>query len=231
MPHERFFGDATLVRVGLRSASQLIVHSEQEAERARSLFPDVPVRTLEMPSFSMPERSVPGERCDAVRLLYFGAIRAYKGVDILLTAMQKLRDALPGCSLTIAGEPFGQYGELLRAQVEALQLERVTLDFRYIPEAEIGELFAAATVVVLPFREVTQSASLSLALSSPLPVVTTDLPALRGCIEESDCIWTAAPEDANSLAQAIIAAAGSGSYRTRFRPIQESWKRYAEGLQ
>ncbi len=229
-PHERFLGDTQLVRLALRSASHLIVHSEAQERRARQLFPSLSIRRLTIPVFSVETGAAPAPVADA--LLYFGAVRDYKGIDLLIEALPAVRTAFPNCTLTIAGESFGRYGDRLDAQIRALGLEGIVkLDLRYVADSELDELFGRAAVVVLPFREVTQSASLSLAVASGRPVVTTDLPELRQVIAASDALWTAAPNDVQSLTTAIVAALESGQKRrTRAPDAAESWSSYAKAL-
>lgn len=101
-------------------------------------------------------------------LLYFGSIREYKGVPDLLSVFLRVRD--PDATLVIAGKPRTAR---LRREVGKLAAtdSRVHLHLRSIPESDVPKFFAAADVVVLPFRDILHSGSAMLALSLDRPVI------------------------------------------------------------
>ena len=89
-------------------------------------------------------------------LLLFGRISAYKGLDTLLDAMPLVWARSPETRLTVAGK--GQV-----APHPVLGDARVTLRNEYVPDEDVPGLFSAATCVVLPYREASQSAVAALA--------------------------------------------------------------------
>jgi glycosyltransferase involved in cell wall biosynthesis len=129
-------------------------------------------------------------------LLFFGRISHYKGLDVLLDAMPLVWRERPEVPLTIAGE-----GEL--PDHPLLADERVDLRAEHVPEREVPALLGAATCVVLPYRQASQSGVGSLARQHGRPVVATAVGGLPELIAPE---WgrLVPPEDAPALAEAIL---------------------------
>lgn len=120
------------------------------------------------------------------RLLYFGLIRPYKGVDDLLDAFVGLDS--PDITLRIVGKP--QDPELAEAiRDESKRHERITHRLEFVPDGDLGTEIARARVVVLPYREMHNSGSAILALSMARPVVVPSTPANRELRDEVGSEW------------------------------------------
>ncbi|MEO3808702.1 glycosyltransferase family 4 protein [Sphaerisporangium sp. B11E5] len=174
LPHERKPYDRPLVKALLRRADGVLAHSAEQAELARSLSP-APVRVAALPPH-LPAHGAAGARADGVRnrLLFFGMVRPYKGLDLLLRALAEV----PGVSLTVAGEFWGGLDET-RALVTSLGLDgRVELRPGYVPAADVPALFAGADALVLPYRSATASQNAWLGHEHGLPVIATRVGAL-----------------------------------------------------
>lgn len=118
-------------------------------------------------------------------MLFFGRLRGYKGVDDLLSAFALT--AIDG-TLIVAGAPEGsETEERIRRTAAADERVRLLLDF--IDAERVPTLFAAADVVVLPFRDVTHSGSVMLALSLGRPVLVPDTPVMRELQEVVGAAW------------------------------------------
>jgi glycosyltransferase involved in cell wall biosynthesis len=113
------------------------------------------------------------DRCAPRRLLFFGRIVAYKGLDLLLDAYGQLKQTHPDLSLAICGA-----GDLTpyRAAIDALA--DVTVENRYIPEEELPGILERSDLMVLPYREASQSGVMALAEAAGMPVVGTPTGAL-----------------------------------------------------
>ena len=114
-------------------------------------------------------------------ILFFGFIRDYKGLDILIESIKYLNDEY---LLLIAGEVYGsfkKYDEL----IDKLGVRnRINLQVRYIPETEIPVFFSAADVCVLPYRTATQSGIVGISYHFDLPVIVTNTGGLGEMVEE-----------------------------------------------
>ena len=139
-------------------------------------------------------RSYPSAR--PLRLLFFGRLRPYKGLDLLLSAFTELRSQFPGIELTIAGS-----GRLASSRLDGI--EGVRVDNRWIPEEEVGEFFAAADLVVLPYTEASQSGVIPTAYASGLPVVATPVGGLPEQVKQGETGLLATETTAEAIAAAI----------------------------
>jgi glycosyltransferase involved in cell wall biosynthesis len=128
-------------------------------------------------------------------LLLFGRMSAYKGVDTLLDAMPLIWRRAPATRLTIAGK-----GRI--APHPALADERVTVRNEYVPDDDVPGLFGAATCVVLPYREASQSGVAALARRYGRGVVATAVGGLPDMARDGAALLVP-PEDPAALAHAI----------------------------
>ena len=168
VPHERRPGDRLLTGLLMRAVDAAVVHTDAE-RAALAALTDRPVHVAALPPH-LPEGSprprTPGPRR---RLLFFGKVRRYKGLDVLLRALV----GLDGVALTVAGEVYPDAADVV-ALVDRLGLrDRVDLHRGYLPAARIPELFATADALVLPYRSATASQHVALANRYGLPVVAT----------------------------------------------------------
>lgn len=116
-----------------------------------------------------------GIRTDKKNLLFFGLIRDYKGLDILIDSMQYLDKSY---QLIIAGESYGSF-EKYQALIDASPLkDNIVVMEQYIPDSMVPDLFSAADVLVLPYRSATQSGVVALAYQMELPMIATNVGAL-----------------------------------------------------
>ncbi len=113
-------------------------------------------------------------------LLFFGLIRKYKGLDILLRAFDTLPDDY---QLVIAGEPYGDFSEYAALIGASPARERIKLFDTYIPDSEVKYFFSASDAVVLPYRSATQSGVNALACNFGVPMIVTDTGSLRRTVE------------------------------------------------
>jgi glycosyltransferase involved in cell wall biosynthesis len=188
-----------LVRQQLRRhAALLFAHSEAMATELRQLgdargpVEIVPHGFGGVAPSPLPERP---------NLLFFGRISHYKGLDTLFEAMPIVWERLPEVTLTVAGA-----GDLPASEV--LDDPRLTLLHEHVPEGRIGGLFTAATCLVLPYRQASQSGVGSEAKRYCRATIATavgGLPELVG----PDSGRLVAPEDPAALAAAIVEVAGT----------------------
>ena len=133
------------------------------------------------------------------RLLFFGRIWPYKGVDILLASYRQLKQRFPDLSLRIVGS-----GDFAPYQADARALADVEVDLRYVPEGEIPHILEDADVLVLPYREATQSGLVSIAQAVGLPVVATPVGGLKEQIVHGETGLLATAATPQALAEAIM---------------------------
>ena len=116
-------------------------------------------------------REMPTDR--PVRLLFFGRILAYKGLDLLLAALPLLRAEFPALGLEIWGE-----GDLTSYRSQLEVAGNVRVENRWIDENEIAGIFEHTDLAVLPYREASQSGVVATAFAVGMPCVATPIPGL-----------------------------------------------------
>ncbi|MCW2942148.1 MAG: glycosyl transferase group 1 [Actinomycetia bacterium] len=203
LPHERKPYDVPLMKALLKRVDGVLVHSADQAALAATLTPR-PVLVADMPPhLPDPGSRVPGSQPQEPlrRLLFFGMVRPYKGLDVLLRALAASgRDDV---SLTVAGEFWGGLDET-RALITSLGLSaRVDLRPGYQPADEMPALFASADALVLPYRSATASQNVWVAFEYGLPVIATRVGDFATQVRDGVDGLLADPGDVPSLASAI----------------------------
>jgi glycosyltransferase involved in cell wall biosynthesis len=183
-PHHR-----TLQTLWRRRADLLLVHGERLAE---SMHVRQPVRVL---PHGMTPRPAPVPAPADAAILLFGRLEYYKGVRLLLRAMESVWEQRPETRLIIAGT--GSEESVIPDD------PRIDLIRRYIPESEIDALFARASLVALPYLDASQSGVGLLSLGRGIPVVVTDVGDLPDLAVDDS--FVARPNDAASVAAALLA--------------------------
>lgn len=153
------------------------------------------------------ERMTKSEACKALGLdakknymLFFGLVRAYKGLDLLLDAFAMIKDQMPELQLIIAGE-FYEDEEKYRTQIEANGLnERVILRNEFIPDGDLRKYFGAADLIVQPYKTATQSGVTQVAFHFEKPMLVTNVGGLGEIVHDHRMGYACEPN-----AQAIAA--------------------------
>jgi glycosyltransferase involved in cell wall biosynthesis len=166
------------------------------------------------------------------RLLFFGIVRPYKGLDVLLRAMARGPAEL---SLTVAGEFWGGAEETERLVAELGLADRVELRPGYVAAAEVPDLFGAADALVLPYRAATASQNVWMAHEYGLPVIATRAGALADHVRDGVDGLLCEPGDVAELAKALERFCAPGEperLRAGVRPVDPApyWARYVETL-
>ncbi|HYH32345.1 MAG TPA: glycosyltransferase family 4 protein [Pseudonocardia sp.] len=232
VPHEPRPGDRTLLSWLVRAADAVVVHTPAERAALRRLT-DRPVAVTPLPPhLPATGRLAPHpDRPPARRLLFFGKVRPYKGVDVLLRALTRV----PGVALDIVGE-FYDDDARLRALVDELGLaDRVELSPDYLPAQRIPELFARFDALVLPYRTATASQHVALAHAHGLPTVATRVGNFPDTVRDGVDGLLCAPDDVADLARVLRELYAPGRLerlRAGVRPAEAEtdWRRYLDTL-
>lgn len=165
LPHERHFGDTWLLRLFFSQTDAVVTQSAIVHNQCTELFPEMLKIMIPHPVYDQFWPKVP--QSDAQRklqlpdnkiiLLFFGFIRPYKGLDILLEALPSLIEQNSNIHLVIAWECFGSFEEYQNTIDKYNLLSHITLHLRYIPNSEIPLYFWASDLLVMPYRAMTNS--------------------------------------------------------------------------
>jgi glycosyltransferase involved in cell wall biosynthesis len=201
-PHERSPFDRLLLGFAARSANSFITHSNQDRI---DLLPIVPGKRIDVSPLPTPAEFLgpTTHPRDGRTVLFFGKVRKYKGLEVLLAAMPKVISRIH-CQLRIVGEFYDsveRYQKLI--QLYGLQ-EYVTIDNRYVPNEEVVEILNQADVLVLPYLSATQSAVARIALSNALPIIASKTGGLAEVVVENVNGLLFPAGNADALADCIV---------------------------
>ena len=202
IPHEGSPFDKLLVKFAFSAADHFITHSAKERENLLAILPGKHVAVSALPSleeFSSPVTNHTGGNT----ILFFGKVRKYKGLDVLLAAMPKVLKTVE-VNLLIVGEFYDSIERYERMISEHRIDSYVHLDNRYVPNEEVPRIFGQADVLVLPYLTATQSAVARIALSNGLPVIASRTGGLSEAIEENVTGLFFPSGDPDSLAAQIV---------------------------
>jgi len=184
LPHEPKPFDRALINFYVRQQDGFIVMTEQvkndllsvKHNAKYSLFPHPLYDHFPKKIEKVTARKELGISNEKKVLLFFGFIRSYKGLDLLVDTLKKLDGSY---HLIIAGEDYGTYSSISK-QIKELNIEnKVTQIVKYISDAEVPAIFSAADVLVLPYKSGTQSGIVGISYHYDLPVIATDVGGLK----------------------------------------------------
>lgn len=232
LPHERRRVDPSLVRGLFDACDAVVTHSVAEAAEARRLTVRPVVGLTLAPH--LPDAFVPQTGSTGVhrRLLFFGLVRPYKGIDVALRA---LAEGPADVRLRIAGEFWHNYEETVEL-VRALDLtDRVEIRPGYVPAGEVPTLFADVDGLVLPYRSATGSQQVWTAFHFGVPVIVTRVGELAADVRDGVDGFVVEPDSVESLADAIRAFYEPGvtlRMREQVKAVDPAprWKTYIDGL-
>ena len=136
-------------------------------------------------------------------MLFFGLVRAYKGLDLLLDAFGKVKDSLPNVQLIIAGE-FYEDEDKYRSQIADLGLtERVIVRNEFVPDGDLRKYFGAADLIVQPYKTATQSGVTQVAFHFEKPMLVTNVGGLGEIVHDHKMGYACAP-NAESIAEDLL---------------------------
>ncbi|GIV31344.1 MAG: glycosyl transferase [Saprospiraceae bacterium] len=243
LPHEKRLGDELLTRYFIASADAFIAMSKSVERDLRRFTTSKPVRVIPHPIYdNYGPLATREESLRALNLspayryvLFFGFIRDYKGLDLLLQAFADERLKQLPLRLLVAGE-FYTDEKPYRELIEKLELwERVVLHSEYIPSSKVRYYFGAADLVAQPYKSATQSGISQMAYHFEKPMVVTHVGGLPEIVPHGRAGYVVSPEPA-AIAAAIAdffendrletLTAGVREEKTRF-----SWHHLVEGLE
>ena len=211
-PHEHHFVDRPFNRYFLRAVDGFIYMSEQVHHELKA-YTSVPALFSPHPLFeNFGERVERAEACRRLELdpalryvLFFGLIRDYKGLDLLLDAWARLKAAgqTDRRRLIVAGEFYTSKEPYLQQIARHGLQDEILLHDRFIPDAEVRYYFSAADFVVQPYKTATQSGVTQIAYQFSLPMVVTRVGGLPEIVPDGRVGYVCEPT-AEGVAAAIV---------------------------
>jgi glycosyltransferase involved in cell wall biosynthesis len=233
--HERSPIERILTAYALRAPSCFVAHSEEDRRGIERVRPGASIEIGPHPAYDVfraddglaPEEArrrlgVP----EAETLLFFGYVRRYKGLPLLLDALARVREKRD-CRLLVVGEFYHDRRETYEKIRDHRLAGAVTLVDRYVPNEEVRLYFASADLVVLPYRSASQSGVAQIAFSFGKPVVATRVGGLPEVVEEGITGLLVPPDDTVALGDAIETFFRDGLAERMVSNIERSRHRFS----
>jgi len=245
VPHEKRLMNRWLSWAIFLFADHFVVHTENNRQRLSQLF-SISAERIEvihhpvLDIYQAPSESQASIRrrleipSDAATILFFGNIRHYKGLDILIRALPEILKAVPKAHLVVAGQSWEDwdmtYGQLVRSLGVS---GSVTAYSDYVPTSDVGRFFSASDIVVLPYRNFeAQSGVGNIALAFAAPLIVTNVGGLGELVEDPRAICP--PNDSEALAKVVKTVLLDSEWRAKLisdaKKLKErySWKNAAK---
>ena len=214
LPHEPSILDKLLAPSFVRSQDAFVALSESVVKDIESIEQKITNRPKTFsphPIYDHYGDKMPkAEACKALNLptdkqymLFFGLVRAYKGLDLLLEAFAQIKNQLPNLQLIVAGE-FYEDEEKYRSQIELSGLtDRVIIRNEFIPDADLRKYFGAADLIVQPYKTATQSGVTQVAFHFEKPMLVTNVGGLGEIVHDHQMGYASNP-NADAIATDIL---------------------------
>lgn len=232
-PHEHHIVDRPFNRYFLGAVDGFVYMSEQVHGELKA-YTSAPMLFSPHPMFENFGEAV--DRAEACRrlgldsdiryMLFFGLIRDYKGLDLLLRAWASARPE--GYRLIVAGEFYASREKYVSLIDESGLRDEVALHDRFIPDEEVRYYFSAADCLVLPYRSATQSGVTQIAYNFSLPMIVTDVGGLPEIVPDGRTGLVCAPT-AEGVADALRRVREVGTLRRLRDNFAEERKRFSWG--
>ena len=226
IPHEKSLVDRSLTKYFTYSIDGAVVMSRSVGEDLKKFRVNIPVLYNPHPLYDNYGSLIPREAAlkklklenEYTYLLFFGFIRAYKGLDLLIDAFADNRLRNKRLKLIVAGE-FYDSDAPYKEQIKKNNLgDEVILYDRFISEDEVSTFFSAAALVVQPYRNATQSGVTQIAYHFGKPMLVTNVGGLGEIVTDGKSGYVVEPDPA-AIADAIIDFVGN-----------ERYNQYSEGV-
>jgi glycosyltransferase involved in cell wall biosynthesis len=190
IPHEKRFFDGVFNRYFLRQYDGFVLLSDAVRNDVLKLKPEAVTLVLKHPSYQQFGLKIDKKRAREIlnvnqtkkTVLFFGLIRDYKGLDLLLAAFSMLDDSF---QLVIAGEVYGDRDGYDKLIIQSKNKHIYFVD-QFIPSEEVNLYFSAADLCVLPYKTATQSGIKAMCDAFHLPVLVSRVGGLHGDILEGE---------------------------------------------
>ena len=211
IPHESRIGDPQLTQYFTNQTDAFIVLTKSVLDDVNQFSPNKPKAVSPHPIYdsfgeianktiAQQKISIPPQE---KLILFFGLIRDYKGLDLLIDAMadQRIKDL--GIKLMIAGEYYSNKEKYIN-QIKTLQLQDdIFISDRFIPDSEVANYFNACDLVVQPYRTATQSGVTQIAYHFDKPMIVTRVGGLEEMCPDGKVGYVVEPQP-NAIADGII---------------------------
>ena len=168
-------------------------------------------------------------------ILFFGLIRPYKGLDILINAVNRLKIKIPDLKVFIVGEPYTDLSNYLNKIKEYGLESSFIIHPKFVSKEELSKYFLSSDLIVLPYKQATQSGILSLSMNFNLPAIVSSKGGLKDYIIEKETGYIVDPNE-DEVALSIHSFFNNNMYDIMTKNISNhkknfSWEEFERTLQ
>ncbi len=234
IPHEHRIGDKLFARYFIKSNDAFISLSKSvlddistfDSKKPRGFCPHPLYDHYGQSTTKAEARKMLGLDNDGRYALFFGFIRGYKGLDLLLEAIGDERLKELNVKLLVAGE-FYDDPKPYTEQIERLGIgDRVTLRSDFIADNEVGQYFCACDIVTQPYKSATQSGVTQIAFHFERPMLVTDVGGLAEIVHNGEMGYVVKPE-AKQIADALVDYYSNSREEAFTTAVREEKKKYS----
>ena len=242
VPHDKKIGDRLLTHLALRFVDGFVVQSKTVKRdlltvrmNARYQFAHHPIYNIFPPAVDKTAAKSKLGIKEKNTILFFGYIRPYKGLNILIEAMTHILEKIP-LRLIICGEFYEGREQILSLIKQKNLGSSITIEDRFIPNQEVGIYFSAADLVVLPYLTATQSGIVQIAYNYNVPVIVTDVGGLPEVVVDGKTGYIVQTGNPKALAKSIIGFFKKNKYHDFSQNIRKvkqkySWEHMAKAIE
>lgn len=222
VPHSATEGGVKTHRRIYEAVDSIVVHTEGNRDEFRAIYPQIPAERVHVVPMidsnsddaeaqnghvrrdKQEARDLLNLPLDAPIILFFGAIRHYKGLDLLIEAFKQAHIVRPDLHLLIAGKLDPTERALLPSAETLRGLPNTTFHDGFVPSDDVWKYYTAADIVVHPYRQITQSAALISAMSFGRAVIVSDVGGMHEALDGNG--WVIPTGNVQALSKALIDA-------------------------
>ncbi len=241
IPHERKIGDIVLTKYFFRYVDYFILLSDKVKKDLLSIKPTAKNKVLPHPIYSnfgepvnKPEARNFLHLNDEKLILFFGFIRDYKGLDILLESMKILKNKI-NLKLIVAGEFYSNEDKYKKLITDLDIKDSLHMFTDFIATSEVKYYFSAADAVILPYKSATQSGIVQIAMNFRKPVIAANVGGLGEVIKNNETGFIVDKENPAQLAEAILKFYDENKEEDFVKNIEQevdkySWEKFIKGI-
>ncbi|MEO6190669.1 MAG: glycosyltransferase [Saprospiraceae bacterium] len=211
LPHEKRFGDLIFTKYFLSTPHSFITMSENVLEKLKMFLPNSIAKVAQHPlydNFGMKvEQSLARQKLgigeDEKICLFFGFIRKYKGLDLLLEAFSHPDIYNSNIKLLVAGEFYEDEKPYLNLIKDKKLEPKLYWHTHFISDSDVKYYLSAADVVIQPYKDATQSGVTPLAYHFEIPMIVTNVGALPSLVPDHKVGLVCEP-DSQSISLSIL---------------------------
>jgi len=239
VPHESRPGDRFLTHRLFRHATSAVTQSSVVSHQVEEAYPSLPQRMRPHPVYENfgervdrgYARRMVGIGVDEKIILFFGFIRRYKGLDLLIEAMPEIARRVPDVRLVVAGEYYEDPEPYRQAIERSGMSDRITMHTDYVPNEDVATWFSASDVIVLPYRHATNSGIVQIAYNFAVPAIVTAVGSLAEIVIDTETGYVLPDAAPSTIAAAVAKVFEPGRIKAMSERILVERQRYSwDGL-